>query len=420
MNKKNLTGLMGLLTIALLCTSLAGSGGWAPHRRAAQGAADDDLVTRSGPQASAGIVLQDSWRSSNRADEVILTAPFEYVDNGTFFDVDPVERNNWNARSFADATGRCRLNVSAVNVSAFGSAGAYAVIGGITTAAASYEKPVAEFYFSAQFTIFDDVFVAGKSQVRVLYFYFEDDDVLGTGELAAWVEYTEGKAYTIDYTETPLMLALDEYGYTAGKTYTILLFFEAYIETTGGSGICYIDAFNETLTRFLQVEKIRLYDECEYGADLEVVDYALEWGDVTPGGARTGTIRLRNAGPPCSRLDWEIVSWPDWGTWTFDPRLGYDLTGRTGVMVINVTVQAPNQEETTFAGDITIANTNDASDTEILPVSLTTPLRQTSRLDMFDAQAQYADMVGEWRLHGLVRAMLMFLWEHVGHCSGHT
>jgi len=55
-------------------------------------------------------------------------------------------------------------------------------------------------------------------------------------------------------------------------------------------------------------------------------DGSLSWTEVTPGETVTGTFTVENIGDEDSLLDWEIESYPDWGSnWTFDPDGGTDL-----------------------------------------------------------------------------------------------
>jgi len=317
--------------------------------------------------------------------EVVFTAPFDYVDNGSDISADPTEKDKWSARAYVDDTGLCLLNVSVLNVSTWGHTVAYAAIGGNTTAVQTYERPKAEFYFSAGFNIFDDIELASKSQMRVLYFYYEDDEVLGAGVLSEWVQSSGSREYIIDYTENPLSVELGTY--EGGRTYALVLYFEAYIEATGGSGTCYVDAYNVSIERDIQVEQIRLYDECEWGSDLEVLEYSLEWDKVEPGDEQTGYIELYNAGTLCSKLDWEVFAWPEWGTWAFDPAAGNDLTDQEGPIRIDVRVQAPDQSDKNFSGEIKIRNINDQTDIETLTVKLATPIKHTLRNFIQSARA---------------------------------
>ena len=99
----------------------------------------------------------------------------------------------------------------------------------------------------------------------------------------------------------------------------------------------------------------------------------LSWTDVKPGDTVTGSITVENIGDLDSLLDWEIQSYPDWGTWTFDPDSGNDL-GEGESIDIDIEVVAPNEEEATFTGEVVLVNTEDSTDNCTIDVSLATPL----------------------------------------------
>ncbi|MGC9307868.1 MAG: hypothetical protein ACP5FL_03730, partial [Thermoplasmatota archaeon] len=310
MRKHMLYGFTCMVTAAMLLSSFAGIGALEPERNTA--CLETGTLHSIQPESGVAASIPEPYLDTLHADyEDIFTAPFDYVDNDTFWDVDPGETEKWSNISYADDTGLCRLNVSAVDVSEWGEAGAFAAVGGTTMASRTYEKPTAEFFFSGVFKLFDDIQLASKTQITAYYFYYEDDEILNAGELQQWRQDTDSDEYTIDYTENPLSVELD--AYRSGETYTLVILFEAYIEATGGSGTCYIDACNASIGRQITVDKIRLYDACEWGADLEVSEYSLDWSEVRPGSMHNGSIRLRNAGTHCSRLDWEVIAWPDWG-----------------------------------------------------------------------------------------------------------
>jgi len=387
MKRKSIYGFFCVMAAATLLISIASTGGL--HL--------NSLETKE-PGTVAG-----NYRTGTDY-EVVFTAPFDYVDNGSGWDVHASEKQKWNNFSYADGTGLILLNVSAMNVSEWGKAGAYAAIGGTTIASQSYEKPQAEFYFSGKFTMFDDISLASKTHIRLLYFYYENDEVLDAGVLKEWRQESDVTEYTVDHTENPLSVELD--AHMLGNTYTILLFFEAYIEATGGSGTCYIDASNTSLERCIHLEKIRLYDACEWGSNLDVLEYSLTWEEVGPDSVQVGFIRLHNAGTLGSKLDWEIIAWPDWGTWTFEPRNGYDLTPTDGPIIVNVSVRAPNQEYQSFSGNIQIRNTNDENDSVTLPVRLTTPVTHTMRAYLHSVRVLFERMKGSTALSLPVRGQL--------------
>ena len=107
-------------------------------------------------------------------------------------------------------------------------------------------------------------------------------------------------------------------------------------------------------------------------------DGGLSWTDVEPGSTVTGEFTVKNIGDPTSLLDWEIAEWPSWGTWTFTPSSGNDLTPEDGAITVTVSVVAPDEENKEFSGEVKIVNTEDSSDFEIISVSLATPVNQNS------------------------------------------
>jgi hypothetical protein len=107
---------------------------------------------------------------------------------------------------------------------------------------------------------------------------------------------------------------------------------------------------------------------------------SLSWTQVPAGSTQTGSFTVENIGDSTSLLDWEIESYPNWGSWTFTPSSGTDLTPEIGPITVNVEVIVPNQQEETFSGEIKIINLENASDYELIPVSLSTPKPQVSSI----------------------------------------
>jgi len=98
----------------------------------------------------------------------------------------------------------------------------------------------------------------------------------------------------------------------------------------------------------------------------------LNWVDVKPASSVTGSFQLGNIGNPGSLLDWKILEWPEWGTWSFIPDSGTDLlAGET----FNITVEmiAPKDEESFFSGEVILVNIEDSNDTCSIDIELTTP-----------------------------------------------
>jgi len=99
------------------------------------------------------------------------------------------------------------------------------------------------------------------------------------------------------------------------------------------------------------------------------------WTDVKPGDTVTDTFQVGNAGDPGSLLNWavETATLPSWGSnWSFSPSSGIGLAAG-GWTTVTVTVVAPNENNEIFTGEIKVINTDDASDTCKIDVSLTTP-----------------------------------------------
>ncbi|MCK4364610.1 MAG: VCBS repeat-containing protein [Thermoplasmatales archaeon] len=106
-------------------------------------------------------------------------------------------------------------------------------------------------------------------------------------------------------------------------------------------------------------------------ADLDC-DGSLSWTNVTPGETVVGSFEVSNIGDPGLELDWEIDSYPDWGTWTFDPQSGEDLTPEDGSITVNVEVIAPNEGYNEFLGEIKVVNQDDPDDYCVIQSSLVT------------------------------------------------
>jgi len=107
-------------------------------------------------------------------------------------------------------------------------------------------------------------------------------------------------------------------------------------------------------------------------------DGELSWVDVKPGATVSGEFSVFNVGDPYSDLNWEIESCPDWGTWTFTPESGEDLTPEDSPVIVQVEVTAPDQQNEEFIGEVKIVNSEDPDDYCIILVSLATPYSHQS------------------------------------------
>ncbi len=102
----------------------------------------------------------------------------------------------------------------------------------------------------------------------------------------------------------------------------------------------------------------------------------LSWSEVGPASTVFGNITVSNIGEPGSELNWTIVEWPEWGTWTFDPDSGSGLTPEDGMVTVDVELIAPEDKWEEFTGEIKLVNAENSDDYCIIDVSLATPLNQ--------------------------------------------
>ena len=100
---------------------------------------------------------------------------------------------------------------------------------------------------------------------------------------------------------------------------------------------------------------------------------SLSWSNVKPGSSVSGNFKLKNIGNNDSLLNWTIDSFPSWGTWSFDPNFGINLTPQDESVIIHVTVEAPKNKKTEFEGNIKVINNDNPYDYSLIPVYLKTP-----------------------------------------------
>ena len=99
----------------------------------------------------------------------------------------------------------------------------------------------------------------------------------------------------------------------------------------------------------------------------------LSWSDVTPGSTVTGNFTIQNNGNSRSSIDWKVDTWPEWGTWTFIPDSGEDLTPEDGEITIEVSVIAPDKKNEEFAGYVKVINKENSSNYCLIHSTLVTP-----------------------------------------------
>ena len=98
--------------------------------------------------------------------------------------------------------------------------------------------------------------------------------------------------------------------------------------------------------------------------------------NLNPGETVFDSIWVQNIGGSGTLLNWEVSDYPDWGTWTFNPDGGTDLTPEDGLLEVEVKIVAPDEKNKEFAGKITLVNNDDSSDTCNIDVTLTTPVKR--------------------------------------------
>lgn len=117
------------------------------------------------------------------------------------------------------------------------------------------------------------------------------------------------------------------------------------------------------------------------GANLECSG-ALSWDSIDPGATVMGNFTVANSGDPQTFLNWEIVSYPEWGTWSISPQSGENLPSGESMNVV-VNVVAPSEENTRYVGEVTIVNSDKTGDFCIIPVVLKTPYISKSQSTAF-------------------------------------
>ncbi|MFO7676863.1 MAG: VCBS repeat-containing protein [Thermoplasmatota archaeon] len=175
------------------------------------------------------------------------------------------------------------------------------------------------------------------------------------GELLDYSEYTFNREHGW-FTISTDALNLVEVEYTYSKSLDMLV---SNWDSSVGNFLYYNQFFEDNL-------------EC---------NGVLHFNDITPGSIVSGTINIQNIGMSGSELDWEIESYPSWGTWTFTPISGTGLTPEDGEIVVVVEIVAPQDKNQEFTGEVVIINSNNQYDFCSISVSLTTPLSQKNLMN---------------------------------------
>jgi len=152
---------------------------------------------------------------------------------------------------------------------------------------------------------------------------------------------------------------------------------DMYIGNTEGKHRSWDGLIDELMTFDRRLSGDEIYDLYKMGIDgyepdLESSTNSLTWKRVKPNQMQTDNILIYNAGNANSPLDWEVIQYPSWGTWTIQPSSGDDLRPEDGIEYIQVSVVAPNVQDEDYLGKIQIVNKEDALDICEIQITLST------------------------------------------------
>ncbi|HVQ00886.1 MAG TPA: aryl-sulfate sulfotransferase [Candidatus Thermoplasmatota archaeon] len=100
---------------------------------------------------------------------------------------------------------------------------------------------------------------------------------------------------------------------------------------------------------------------------------SLSFTRVEPGATVYGSFQVQNIGGANSKLSWKVnTSSIQWGTWTFTPVSGENLTPSDGPVTIQVSLVVPDKDNSKFEGNIRVENQQNPKDFDIIPVYLKT------------------------------------------------
>jgi len=129
-----------------------------------------------------------------------------------------------------------------------------------------------------------------------------------------------------------------------------------------------------SLNRVFKIQYVPPQEPLPKVPDLDCTG-SLSWTNVQPGQTVNGSFQVQNIGDPGSLLNWTTnVSSLDWGTWTFNPESGENLTPEDGQVTVQVSVVAPNEKNSEFQGYIRVENRDNSTDFDVISVYLKTPI----------------------------------------------
>ncbi len=132
---------------------------------------------------------------------------------------------------------------------------------------------------------------------------------------------------------------------------------------------------------------------------------SLSWTKIKPGANIIGNFSVKNIGEPNSELDWDIIEWPTWGNWTFQPSRGTTLTPEDGSIIIQVSVVAPSEKNMAFNGTVKVVNMYNTNDYAEIQVFLKTPMNH------FTLKTQLLNLQNELTQHFPAMKYLMRMFS---------
>lgn len=109
----------------------------------------------------------------------------------------------------------------------------------------------------------------------------------------------------------------------------------------------------------------------ESNARIKCTD-TLSFTDVKPSPYITVNFTVANIGDIDSSLNWEIVSFPEWGKWEASSIKGHNLSSNDDPVIIDVTIKSPAVKNESFIGQIKVVNSDNIDDYELIDISLAT------------------------------------------------
>ncbi len=250
-------------------------------------------------------------------------------------------------------------------------------------------------YTSGQWTWYSQVYVPGDTEgdsYFILLSHYEDGGGQEGNEWAVQVRFDiESEVVEAEHDGEQLPLITDQWVQFRIEIDLDNDWFECYY---GGNLLQekeWTATPNNDMGGFLEIGAVDLYANgatSVYYDNIGIVETgkflgvggSLNWVEIEPGATVTGEFTIQNIVPGADPIDWEVASYPSWGTWTFTPSSGEGLSNADGPVTVAVEVVAPSDANQDFSGEIKVVNKANPDDFGTVPVSLATPLSRNSLL----------------------------------------